>query len=120
MELVALLSTGKGTWGQIAGLVNRGEWEKVILVTDNFFTPTVNKLDFSKKCEVVSIDFNKKIKENIDELKEKLKNKISGTEVSLSIASGNGKQHMALISALLKLPVGIKFIALVKEGIIEF
>ena len=120
MELVALLSSGKGTWGQVVGLVNRREWEKIIIITDNFFKSTLEKFEFSKKYEMVSIDFNKKIKENIEELKGKLKNKINGTEVSLSIASGNGKQHMALISALLKLPVGIRFVALVKEGIIDF
>ena len=43
---------------------------------------------------------------------------IKGTEVALSIASGEGKEHMALISALLSLPAGIRFTALTREGII--
>ena len=60
------------------------------------------------------------MKETIQTLKENLKGKIDGTEVALSIASGNGKEHMAVISSLLKIPAGIKFVALVKEGIIEF
>lgn len=41
-------------------------------------------------------------------------------EVALSIASGTGKEHMALISALIDMPVGIKFTALTKDGIIFF
>lgn len=36
MELIALLSSGKGTWGQVAGLMKKGEWEKVILIGDSF------------------------------------------------------------------------------------
>jgi len=52
------------------------------------------------------------------EVLEKLKGKIMGTEVALSIASGNGKEHMAIISAILSLPAGIRFTALTKDGIV--
>ena len=48
----------------------------------------------------------------------KLKGKFKGTEIALSIASGSGKEHMALISALMSVPVGVRFTALTKEGII--
>lgn len=120
MELIVLLSSGKGTWGQVAGLVNRGEWDKVTFIVNDFFRDMVKNFDFSKKGELINVDFNKSIKEIISEARDKLKEKIQGTEVALSIASGNGKEHMSLISALLKIPVGIKFVALVKEGIIEF
>lgn len=120
MELVALLSSGKGTWGQVAGLINRGEWEKIVLIGNDFMNSKIKEFEFAKKAEIVVVDFNKSIKEVIMELKEKLKEKIQGTEVALSIASGSGKEHMALISALLQLPVGVKFIALTKDGIIEF
>ena len=54
-----------------------------------------------------------------DEISKKIKGKIKGTEVALSIASGDGKEHMALISALINFPVGIRFAALTKEGIID-
>ena len=53
------------------------------------------------------------------EFSEKLKGKFEGTEVALSIASGDGKEHMSLISALLGLPVGIRFAALTKEGVLD-
>jgi hypothetical protein len=116
MELVALLSSGKGTWGQVAGLINRGEWEKIILVADDFS----KKFDPGKKAEMVVVDFNNPIKELKEDLGKKLKEKIEGLEVALSIASGEGKEHMALISALIDIPVGIKFTALTKDGIIYF
>jgi hypothetical protein len=120
MELIVLLSSGKGTWGQVAGLVNRGTWDKVIFIVSDFFKDMAKKFDFLQKGEIVVVDFNKPIKEAIPLIKEKLKNKINGTEVALGIASGNGKEHMTLISSLLQIPVGIKFVALVKEGIITF
>ncbi len=120
MELIALLSSGKGTWGQVAGLVNRGAWDSITLICDNFFKASVGKFDFSKKAEVISVSFDKSIKEAIEEIKQKLNGKFKGTEVALSIASGEGKEHMALISALLQLPVGIKFVALTRDGIVEF
>ena len=55
-------------------------------------------------------------KEIISKIRERIG---TGFEVSLSLASGNGKEHMALMSALLKLGIGIRFIALTKEGVEE-
>jgi len=115
MELIALLSTGKGTWAQVSGLMKYGDWEKVILLGDDFAKQFASEKNF----EFIKIDLNKKIKDLRDEFKEKLKGKINGTEVALTIASGDGKEHMALISALINLPVGIRFAALTKEGVID-
>ncbi|MFH1823430.1 MAG: hypothetical protein ABH817_01800 [archaeon] len=120
MELVALLSSGKGTWGQIAGLINRSEWDKITLVCTEFAKTKVGGFTFAKNAEIVSTDFDKPIKDIVDDLKTKLKDKIKGTEVALSIASGNGKEHTALISSLLNLPVGVKFVVLTKDGITYF
>lgn len=113
MELVALLSSGKGTWGQISGLVKQGEWDNIILVGNNF----AKKFTLDKKHEFIEVQDNNLVKMK-QELLEKLKNIIKGTEVALSIASGSGKEHMALISALLSVPVGIRFTALTKDGIV--
>ena len=113
MELVALLSSGKGTWGQVSGLVKQGEWDNIILIGNDF----AKKFTLDKKHEFIEIQEGNLVKMKQDIL-EKLKDKIKGTEVALSIASGSGKEHMALISALLSIPVGIRFTALTKEGII--
>ena len=115
MELVALLSTGKGTWAQVSGLMTHGEWDKIILIGSDF----AKDFKHDKKFEFIKVDLDKKLKDLRDELSQKLKGKINGTEVALSIASGDGKEHMALISALLNLPVGIRFAALTKDGVID-
>ncbi len=118
MELIALLSSGKGTWAQVSGLIKYGEWEKVIILGDDFAKQfqVMEKKDIT---EFIRIDLSKKLKELKEEFQSKLKGKIDGTEVALSIASGDGKEHMALISALINLPVGIRFAALTKEGVID-
>lgn len=114
MELVALLSSGKGSWAQVAGLVNRGEWDKIILVGSDF----AEKFETTKEHEFVKVDTSKSLIDLKQELMDKLKDKIQGVEVGLSIASGEGKEHMALISALLSIPVGVRFTALTKDGIV--
>jgi len=115
MELVALLSTGKGTWAQVSGLMKYGEWDNVILIGSDF----ASTFDSPKKFEFVKVDLNQKLKDLRDDIMKKLKGKIKGTEVALSIASGDGKEHMALISALINSPVGIRFAALTKEGVVD-
>ena len=115
MELVALLSTGKGTWGQVAGLIQKGEWEKVIVLGPPFakdFTVQGEPFDF------IEFDNNKSLVQLKKELQTKLKDKFNNLEVAISIASGNGKEHMALQSALLSLPLGVRFTALTKDGVI--
>jgi hypothetical protein len=115
MELVALLSSGKGTWAQVSGLMKYGEWDNIILIGDDF----AKDFKHEKPFEFIKVDLNGKIKELRDEISQKLKGKISSIEVALSIASGEGKEHMALISALINFPVGIRFAALTKEGVID-
>ena len=115
MELVCLLSSGQGTWAQVSGLMKYGEWENIILLGDEF----AKQFKHEKKFEFIKIDLNKKLKELKEEFSKKLKGKVKGMEVALSIASGNGKEHMALISALTKLGLGIRLVALTPKGIQE-
>lgn len=114
MELVAFVGTDRENWGQITGLINRGQWDKVVLVerkeSEGFPAP--------EKGEEIRIDTSKPIAELTDNLKEKL-SRVLGREfeVALSLASGNGKEHMALIGALLGVPVGIKLAVFTKNGV---
>lgn len=115
MELIALLSSGKGTWAQVSGLMKYGDWENIILVGSDF----AKSFTHEKKFEFIQVDLNKKLQELQKEFSEKLKGKFQGMEVALSLASGDGKEHMALMSALINLPIGIRFAALTKEGVID-
>ncbi len=118
MELVALLSSGKGSWAQVSGLIKQGDWEKIVLLGDEF-SSQFKVQDKEDITEFIKIDLGKRLKDLKEEFIQKLKGKFGGTEVALSIASGDGKEHMALISALINLPVGIRFAALTKDGVID-
>ena len=115
MELVAVLSSGKGTWGQVSGLMKKGEWEKVILLGPSYAQDfKLSEIPF----DFIEYDDSKNLTQLKEDFSKKLKGKISGTEVAISIASGSGKEHMALMSALLSIPVGIRFTALTKDGVV--
>ena len=113
MELIAFLGAGEGSWGQVAGVINRGDWDNIIIIGDDF----AKKFNSEKDFEFIEIK-SSGITDLKEEIQRKLNGKIKGTEVALSIASGTGKEHMALISAILSLPAGIRFTALTKDGII--
>jgi hypothetical protein len=112
-ELVAFLGNDKEIWGQVTGLINRGTWDKVILIK----TKQANNYLSPKDGESITIDSSIPLTELKTEIMQKLKGKFSGLEVNLSIASGSGKEHMALISALLSLPVGIRLVVFTKKGV---
>ena len=114
--LIACLSTGKGTWSQVSKLLEDQKFEKIILITNEFGKENFTKND---RTELVIIDPNQGIKELQQEISSKLKDLIKDLEVSLNLISGTGKEHMALLSALLKLGLGINLTALTKEGIEE-
>ena len=114
--LITNLSTGKGTWGHVGRLIEDQSFEKIFIITNEYGKENFNKND---KCEFITIDPNRELKEVRDEIQSALKNKIKETEVAVNIISGTGKEHMASISALLKLGMGIRLIALTKEGIEE-
>jgi len=115
-SLIACLSTGKGTWGHVGRLVSDGDWEKVILVTNEYGKENFNA---NEKTELIAMNFNQGLKEMRDEMIERLKGKIKDTEVAINFISGSGREHMALMAALLKLGLGIRLIALTKDGVEE-
>ena len=114
MELIALLSSGKESWQQVTGLLNQGDWENIILIGSD----EAKQFTHSKEFQLIQVNLSQRLKDLKEEFGRKLKGKIAGTEVALSIASGDGKEHMALISALLSVPVGVRFTALTKDGVV--
>jgi hypothetical protein len=116
VELVACLSTGKGTWGHVARLMADGTWDNIILITNEF-----GKENFTseKSALMLVMDTRKPIAELVEDMKNGLDGKIKGKEVALNIVSGDGKEHMALLSALQKLDIKFRPTALTKDGIKE-
>ena len=115
-DLVALVSTGKGTWGEVGRLIKSQDWDKVYLITNEFGSGTFKK---DLNMEFIIINANESIELLIDKIQTALKDKITSTEVALNLTSGSGKEHMAVLSALLKLGLGIRLVTYTVNGVKE-
>lgn len=115
-DLVACISSGKGTIAHVSKLIEGQNWEKVYIITNNEFKDQVSKKD---NINIILIDNKKSLPEMVEDLKHTFKGKLKMTETAVNLISGDGKEHMALISALLKLGIGIRLVALTKEGVKE-
>ena len=115
-DLVACLSSGEKSWIHIAKLIKEQDWKKVFLITNEFGK---NKFKSEKEVEFIVVDMQKPVFDLIEEIKNGLRGKITDLEVGLNLVSGSGKEHMAVLSALLKLGVGVRLMAVTKDGIRE-
>ena len=115
-DLIACLSTGKGTWGHVSHLIKSEKWDKVFLITNEY-----GKENFQKdlNADFIVVDSNKALKDLRDDIYSALNEKTTSTEVALNIISGSGKEHMAIISAVLKLGLGLRFVAITRDGMEE-
>lgn len=115
-DLIACVSSGEGTWGHVQRLVNEGPFTRVFLLTDAFGK---EKFTAQKPVEFILIDSSAPTATLAENIRSTLQGKIQDLEVAVNFVSGNGKEHMALLSALLKLGLGIRLVVLTKEGIAE-
>jgi hypothetical protein len=115
-SLIASLGTGKGTWTELKKIIECFEWEKIILVTNDFGK---EKFSCSKQIDFIVIDTNKELDVIIEEIRKNICDKIPDTEVAVNIISGTGKEHMALISAVLKSGLGIRFVSASENNLKE-
>ena len=115
-ELIACLSTGKGTWADVAKLMGAEQWDKIILITNQFgkekFNPTAG-------TELLPIDDTKPMDLLTKDIINLLKDKILGPDVAVNFISGSGKEHMALLSALLKLGLGVRLVHVHEDKVVE-
>jgi hypothetical protein len=114
-SLIACIGCDKGTIAHVLGLIKGQTWEKVYLIGESkpSSIPDIENLEF------IEIDLNKTLSEIAFEIEKKLKGKILDLEVGFNIVSGSGKLNMAALSAVLKLGLGLRLVALTKEGVKE-
>lgn len=102
--LIACLSTGKGTWIEVTQLIKAQPWDKIFLITNKFghenFKPESN-------TKLILIDTFQEIDQITEQIKLQLKDQIHDFEIALNIASGSGKEHTAIIKAVMEL--GLNF-----------
>jgi hypothetical protein len=111
--LIVCAGEGKGTWGPIGKLAEDPLWEKVVVITSDYF-----KDRFTLRREGVErivIDENKAVEDLTEDLRTAFDGKFFG-DVAVNVLSGSGKWHMALLAALLKSGAGIRLVGVDKNG----
>lgn len=116
MQLIALALTGKGSWSKVYSLSEKENFENNIILTNNF---GIQNFKPNQKTKVLEINPDKPIKELKEDIKKLLQPEIPGLEVGLNIDSGTGKEHKALLCALIELGVGIKVVTIENNQLIE-
>lgn len=114
--LVAVLSIGKGSWGHVARLIDGWAWDNVVLVVNRF---AKERFSSEKVSAMIEVDDRKPLPVLVSELEGSLRGAIKEPEVALNIVSGSGREHMAVLAALLKLGLGIRLIVYTDEGVKE-
>lgn len=109
--LIACLSTGKGTWTEVTKIIQSQQWDKIFLITNQFGKDNFTPNNSNTELIVVNSDF-KEIYGLVKEIKSSLHNKISDFEVALNLVSGSGKEHMAVLEAVLELGLNFRLVTL--------
>lgn len=110
--LVALLTSGY--LPHVQKLADDEQWDKVVLVTNN-----QGKAQFqcSKQVEFVVINDNWNVSDMATAMTKGLEKEYG--EIGLNFVSGTGKEHMALLAAVMKAGLSFRLVAVTKEGIAE-
>lgn len=114
--LIASLSTGKGTWSEVSKLIGMEQWSKVILIGNSFAKDNFQK---PNNAEFIEIDPLRPLSSIKKTILDNLKEKVTDLEIMLNLTSGSGKEHMAILSALLSLGLGIRFVSPGIDGLEE-
>ena len=111
--LIANLSTGKGTWGMVKAVIEKGNFEKVIVVTNDF-----GKERFTDADTMIVVNTFGEPEDIKKDILKQLPESDFGSEVALNMDSGSGKEHMALLSALIEKGYGFKFVTLMDDNLV--
>lgn len=119
VSLVTLISSGKGTWGQVNTLLRQGQWDHAYVICNDF---AYSQFQLNDSSTTTKLRFEEKEwKKSYQKLVSFFRNQLKGEmEVAVNISSGGGMEHMAVISALLKAGVGVYFVYADDGGVKEF
>lgn len=112
-DLIVCLTEKKG-YKHVNRLINESDWSRIFLVTREELK---GSFKFSKPVMNIIIDPSKPVQELITLIKNKLTFMFG--EVGLNLVSGNGKEHMAIISALMRSGTGFRLVAMTKDGLVQ-
>lgn len=112
---IGVLSTGKGTWGQVAHIIDNTEYEKVYLISNEW---AQDKFNCSKPINWLIIDPRKGFSEIIEDLQNQWPKDLK--EIDLNIHSGSGKEHSAILAILLEKKIKFNIVTINAQGIQKY
>lgn len=107
--LLAVLGIGKGTWGHVARLISEEKFDKILLVSNEWGKENFNP---SKECDWIMVNN----RAGFEIIKDEIKNRLPEGEIVLSLVSGSGKEHMAVLAALKEKKADFQIVILTGEG----
>lgn len=114
--LITCLSTGKGTWTEVSRLLQMQKWNKVFIVSNSFGQENFQ----APGAEFVLVDAMKNTTSQlVSAIKKQLKDKISDFEVAVNISSGSGKEHIAIIEAVLELGLNFRLVTVENNNFVS-
>lgn len=114
-DLIACLTTGKGSWSEVVKIINSEKWDNIFLVTNDF-----GKEKFKhEKAQLIVVNDSMSASAMCDAVHNFLKGKVQFCDVAVNLSSGTGKEHMALITAVLRTGVGIRLITVENDKVVE-
>ncbi len=113
-DLIACLSKQKGAFEHVKRVIEEIEWANVYIFTSE---KDISSFRFNKSAEIIKLDLNSTISELSEFIGKRLDGKLHDLEVAVNIVAGSGKEHTALISAILKMGFGVRLVALTPDGV---
>ena len=116
VSLVACMSSGRDSWVPVIQLMSATDWDAIYLVMPSFFADKYS--ENSSKVHKIIIDENKELVLLTEDLVKAFDGKLFG-DVAVNLSSGFGKEHMAVLAALLKSGCGIRLVSFDGSKIVE-
>jgi hypothetical protein len=111
--LIAVLGIGKGTWGHVKRLIDEKQFEEVVLISNEW-----GKENFKTDKQANWVMVNNRA--GFDIIKDEIKKNLPKGDIKVSLISGSGKEHLALLAALKDAGVKYEFIVIAGDGIRTF
>jgi len=115
--LICCLGLGKGTWIPVMNVIKSADWEQLIIITNPFFKDKLPTLEHPNK-KVIAVEEQKSLQELIQMLTQSMNLAFAG-DVALNFFSGSGKEHMAILSAVLRSGCGVRLVEADEKGLHE-
>lgn len=116
-NLVACIGEGTGTWTNVLKLASNSQFQNSFLIVNEW---TRKSLQISRpNIHLITIDSSASVSTIRDQIASQLKGKIMDFEVALNIDSGTGKEHAAVITALMRVGLSFRLVTLENEKVEE-